>query len=48
MNLRRTGRTSIPLVRGLYYVVKVATALMLDTMRQPWPPGRTGGKVGVT
>ena len=28
---------SIPLVRGLYYVIKVAVALLLATMREPWP-----------
>ena len=37
MERRVSGRTSIPLVCGVYYVVKVAVALLLDTTRQPWP-----------
>ncbi len=37
MRQRSNGETSITLVRGLYYVVKVAVALLLDTMREPWP-----------
>ena len=42
MQPRVCGRTSIPLVRGLYYVVKVAVALLLDTSRQPWPRAKVG------
>ncbi len=37
MNHRASGETSITLVRGLYYVIKVAVALIVDTMRHPWP-----------
>ncbi|MHC4107459.1 MAG: glycosyltransferase family 2 protein [Planctomycetota bacterium] len=37
MRQRSNGETSITLVRGFYYVVKVAVALLLDTMREPWP-----------
>jgi len=37
MRQRQTGQTSIPLSRGLFYVAKVVFALILDTMRQPWP-----------
>ncbi len=37
MEQRTTGQTSIPMLRGVFYVIKVATALLLDTMRQPWP-----------
>ncbi len=42
MEQRVTGRTSIPLVCGLYYVLKVVVALLLDTIRQPWPQGKVG------
>jgi glycosyltransferase involved in cell wall biosynthesis len=38
MNARAGGQTSIPLHRGLFYVVKVSVALLLDTVRRPWPP----------
>jgi glycosyltransferase involved in cell wall biosynthesis len=40
MNERLAGTTSIPLMRGLFYVVKVSTALVLDMFRDPWPPGK--------
>lgn len=40
MKPRQGGRSSIPLLRGLFYVIKVAVALALDTMRQPWPAGK--------
>ncbi len=44
MEPRVSGRTSIPLVCGVYYVLKVAVALLLDTIRQPWPDQ---AKVGI-
>ena len=37
MSYRSTGESSIPLGRGFYYVLKVVVALLMDTMRQPWP-----------
>lgn len=37
MEPRRTGQSSIPLYKGVFYVVKVSTCLLLDTMREPWP-----------
>ncbi len=42
---RRTGQSSIPLLRGIFYIIKVSLALLLDTVRDPWPsspspPGR--------
>jgi len=40
MEERTTGITSIPLTRGLFYVIKVSIALLLDTMRNPWPKGK--------
>ena len=40
MEQRTAGASSIPLSRGFYYVLKVAVALLLDTMRHPWPKGR--------
>lgn len=42
MHQRVSGRSSIPLGRGLYYVLKVSVALLLDTARQPWPQGKVG------
>jgi glycosyltransferase involved in cell wall biosynthesis len=40
MRQRRAGMTSIPLLRGLFYVLKVSTALVLDMARDPWPRGK--------
>jgi glycosyltransferase involved in cell wall biosynthesis len=40
MRQRRAGMTSIPLTRGLFYVLKVITALLLDMAREPWPRGK--------
>ncbi len=40
MRQRRAGMTSIPLYRGLFYVLKVTTALVLDMARNPWPSGK--------
>src|ERR1700722_8740871 len=40
MRQRKTGMTSIPLTRGLFYVLKVTTALLLDMAREPWPRGK--------
>jgi glycosyltransferase involved in cell wall biosynthesis len=45
MRQRRAGMTSIPLMRGLFYVLKVSTALLLDMARDPWPNGKIGAKV---
>ncbi len=42
MHQRVSGRSSIPLGHGLYYVLKVAVALLLATARQPWPEGKVG------
>lgn len=37
MHQRTTGQTSISLLRGIFYVAKVSTCLILDTIRKPWP-----------
>ncbi|MEM1207835.1 MAG: glycosyltransferase family 2 protein [Planctomycetota bacterium] len=37
MTDRAHGETSIPLRRGVFYVLKVSFALALDTVRRPWP-----------
>jgi glycosyltransferase involved in cell wall biosynthesis len=42
MRQRRAGMTSIPLMRGLFYVLQVGTALLLDMARNPWPSGKIG------
>ncbi len=42
MRQRRTGMTSIPLGRGIFYVIKVTVCLLLDTIREPWPQGKVG------
>ena len=36
MTHRKSGKTSIPLINGLFYIIKVATALILDMFRDPW------------
>jgi glycosyltransferase involved in cell wall biosynthesis len=38
---RSAGRTSIPLYKGFYYILKVVMALLLDTTRRPWPKQNT-------
>lgn len=44
MRPRVTGRTSIPPLRGPFYVLKVSVALVLDMFRSPWPArGREEG-----
>lgn len=40
MRHRKTGRSSIDVFEGLFYVAKVTICLLLDLMRQPWPRGR--------
>jgi glycosyltransferase involved in cell wall biosynthesis len=40
MRQRRAGMTSIPLHRGIFYVLKVGLALVLDRFRDPWPTGK--------
>ena len=42
MRRRMYGKSSIGLIRGAYYVVKVGVCLLLDTVRQPWPSGKIG------
>ncbi len=37
MHPRLTGTTSIPLLRGVFYVLKVSAALCVDLFRRPWP-----------
>lgn len=40
MRPRTTGQTSIPVLKGVFYIVKVSVALLLDMVRQPWPEGK--------
>src|SRR5947209_10326039 len=40
MRHRRSGRSSISLWRGLFYVLKVTVCLVLDLVREPWPSGK--------
>jgi hypothetical protein len=40
MRHRRTGRSSISLLRGVFYVLKVTVCLLLDLVRDPWPSGK--------
>lgn len=42
MRHRRTGRSSIGLLRGLFYIAKVTVCLLLDVAREPWPTGKVG------
>jgi glycosyltransferase involved in cell wall biosynthesis len=40
MRQRRTGRSSIGLFQGVFYVLKVTVCLLLDLVRDPWPSGK--------
>jgi len=40
MAQRDGGKTSIPFWRGVFYTIKVAAALILDMIRDPWPDRR--------
>ena len=42
MKQRRTGQSSIGLLAGLFYVVKVTACLLLDLIRAPWPHEKFG------
>ena len=42
MRHRRTGRSSISLMRGVFYMIKVTVCLLLDVVRDPWPTGKVG------
>jgi glycosyltransferase involved in cell wall biosynthesis len=37
MRPRTTGKTSIPFLKGVFYILKVGFALLLDLSRNPWP-----------
>ncbi len=37
MRPRTAGRTSIPFHKGVFYILKVSSALVLDMIRRPWP-----------
>ena len=43
MRHRRTGRSSISLMGGMFYIVKVVVCLLLDVVREPWPSGKMQG-----
>jgi glycosyltransferase involved in cell wall biosynthesis len=40
MRQRHTGRSSINVLEGVFYVLKVTVCLLLDLVRKPWPQGR--------
>ena len=40
MDQRTTGETSIPFWRGVFYVIKVSSCLLLDMIREPWRNAR--------
>jgi glycosyltransferase involved in cell wall biosynthesis len=40
MRQRKTGQSSIRLLEGLFYVLKLTICLMLDMVREPWPSGK--------
>lgn len=42
MRHRRSGQSSIGLMTGVFYVLKVAICLLLDMAREPWPTGKVG------
>ena len=37
MRERTAGHTSIPFLKGVFYILKVSLALVLDMARRPWP-----------
>lgn len=43
MRQRRSGQSSIGVLAGMFYVMKVTACLMLDTVRAPWPHEKIGG-----
>ncbi len=43
MRQRQAGASSIGMLAGVFYVMKVVTCLMLDTARAPWPHEKVGG-----
>jgi hypothetical protein len=43
MRQRRSGQSSIGVLSGAFYVLKVTTCLILDTVRKPWPHEKIGG-----
>ena len=48
MRQRRTGRSSINALEGLFYVLKVTVCLVLDLIRRPWPQGKVLEAGGAT
>jgi len=40
MRHRRSGRSSIGILGGVFYVLKVTVCLLLDLVRDPWPSGK--------
>jgi glycosyltransferase involved in cell wall biosynthesis len=40
MRRRRGGRSSINVLNGVFYVLKVTVCLLLDLAREPWPRGK--------
>ena len=46
MRRRRQGHSSIGLLAGLFYVMKVTACLLLDLIRAPWPHEKFGGVGG--
>lgn len=40
MRERTAGRTSIPFHKGVFYLLKVSSALLLDMIRKPWPKSK--------
>jgi len=42
MRSRRFGHSSIGLLQGIFYVLKVTTCLLLDMVRAPWPHEKVG------
>src|SRR3954452_19240712 len=40
MRQRHGGRSSINVLEGVFYVLKVTVCLLLDLVRKPWPQGR--------
>ncbi len=46
MRQRKAGQSSISLLAGIFYIIKVTTCLLLDMVREPWPAAKIDGAVG--
>lgn len=46
MRQRKSGQSSISLLAGIFYIIKVTTCLLLDMVREPWPAAKIDSAAG--